>query len=502
MIAARVFFVMLGAFLLSKCVVAQPPTSVLSPLRVPLLEDMPFTQADGIKVLIHAPLTLKAGEIRRILGGVEVTNSTAGTIAYVEARVGCQLAGNYVGNMGGAAENHEGYNAPIAANYPSPGILALHPSVLFTAPSDGTYDCQLFVTNGDTPTLTALASDGYSNVTWLLVDQTADAGFWLQNLPCDATGYSPCVYLGQDAPNQLKQTLVFANDGTVVPAWQAPPDAAFVNAVAGVTVTTCYYGTGACTKNNWGPNAGLAPVVAGKGPTTITSYLQLFQLNQDSSVCKTYQSSPITSTVTTAAHHYALNHQLQDIPVYPGCTSHAFRLQVVVNYVSGDPIKIDATNSNGGGTLAHAFVVEEMKGVAPAIPNVIGLNQTSAAQAITAAGYLVASNGLTETNTQAAGTVLAQNPTAGIIQLPNTAVQLTVSTGGAVVPNLLSRPQSSATAAISALGLIPKVTFSKYCVNPGDVMIQSPLGGTLVAPGTTVAITVDSGTQKTCGVIK
>jgi hypothetical protein len=230
--------------------------------------------------------------------------------------------------------------------------------------------------------------------------------------------------------------------------------------------------------------------------------MQVFQLNQDSSVCKTYQSSPITSTVTTAAHHYALNHQLQDIPVYPDCTSHSFRLQVVVNYVSGDPIKIDATNSNGGGTLAHAFVVEEMKGVAPPIPNVVGSNQTNAAQTITAAGYVVASNGLTTLSTAPAGTVLAQNPAAGIIQLPNTAVQLTVSTGGAVVPNLLSRSQNSATAAISALGLIPKVMFYKYCVNPGDVMVQSPLANTLVAPNTTVDLTIDSGTQKSCGVIK
>ncbi|WP_157439853.1 PASTA domain-containing protein [Terracidiphilus gabretensis] len=492
----------LAALLLSRILVAQAPTSVLTPQRIPLPGDIKFTEADGIVTLIHQTITLKANEIRRLMGSVELSSSAASTIAYAEARVGCQLSGNFVGDIGGAAENHEGYNAPIAANYPSQGILALYPSLLFTAPSDGQYDCQLFVTNGDTPTLTAVATDGHESLTWLIVDQTDDAGFWLQNPPCDTTGFSACTYLGQDASTQKMESLVFADDGTVVPAWQAPADAAFLDAVAGVTVTTCYYGTGACTKNNWGPNVGLTPIVKGSGPTTINSYLEVFQLNNDSSVCKTYQSLPIQSTVTTPAHHYALNYLLQDIPVYPDCTSRSFRLQVVVDYVSGDPIKIDATDSNGSGTLAHAFVIEEMKGVARAIPNVVGANQTNAAQSITAAGYVVAANGLTILSTAKAGTVTAQNPAAGIIQLPNTAVQLTVSTGGAIVPNLLSYPQKNATAAITALGLIPVVRFSKDCVNPGDVMIQSPLGGVLVPLNTTVTLTVDSGTVKSCGILK
>jgi hypothetical protein len=71
-------------------------------------------------------------------------------------------------------------------------------------------------------------------------------------------------------------------------------------------------------------------------------------------------------------------------------------------------------------------------------------------------------------------------------------------TGRATVPNLLYLPQSSATGAITSLGLVPSVSFSKACTNPGDVLTQSPLPGTLVAPGSTVNITVDSGTLKSC----
>jgi hypothetical protein len=66
------------------------------------------------------------------------------------------------------------------------------------------------------------------------------------------------------------------------------------------------------------------------------------------------------------------------------------------------------------------------------------------------------------------------------------------------VPNLLSLSQSSATSAITGLGLVSSVSFSKACIEPGDVIAQAPSAQTLVAQGSTVHITVDSGTRQTC----
>lgn len=100
------------------------------------------------------------------------------------------------------------------------------------------------------------------------------------------------------------------------------------------------------------------------------------------------------------------------------------------------------------------------------------------------------------------GTVIFQNPSAGIIVFPGSGVELTLSTGGAIVPNLLGDPQSSATSAITALGLTPAVAYSYACINPGDVLSESPLAETLLAFGSTVTVTIDSGTYKNCGVIK
>jgi beta-lactam-binding protein with PASTA domain len=67
-----------------------------------------------------------------------------------------------------------------------------------------------------------------------------------------------------------------------------------------------------------------------------------------------------------------------------------------------------------------------------------------------------------------------------------------------IVPKVLSLPQSDATSAISARGLVPTVSFSKKCINPGDVLTQNPAAGVLVARGSTVHITVDNGTPSTC----
>jgi beta-lactam-binding protein with PASTA domain len=61
-----------------------------------------------------------------------------------------------------------------------------------------------------------------------------------------------------------------------------------------------------------------------------------------------------------------------------------------------------------------------------------------------------------------------------------------------------SLPESTATSSISAVGLVPHVSFSKACTDPGTVLTQAPPAGTQVAPSSTVNITVDSGTRTTC----
>ena len=183
-------------------------------------------------------------------------------------------------------------------------------------------------------------------------------------------------------------------------------------------------------------------------------------------------------------------HSLSTVPVYPCGGSRDFKLRIYVKYLSGSPVKID------GPLDTHAFAINSVHGTAPPVPNLIGLTDGVARNYLATTGYAV-SNVSYALSAAPAGSVISQYPSAGIIELPGSGVNLTVSTGSVIVPNLNGYPQKSATGAISALGLVSSVSSQKACINPGEVVMQSPLSGTRVAPGSTVYITVDSGTLKT-----
>jgi hypothetical protein len=222
----------------------------------------------------------------------------------------------------------------------------------------------------------------------------------------------------------------------------------------------------------------------------IDSHLELIQLNSAQGVCKVTQSPEERSTVGNHAHHYMIYHSLMAVPVYPECGSRLFTLRISVKYVSGNPVKID------GPGVTHAFAINSIYGTAPPVPYLIGLTEDIARNYITGAGYAV-SKVSSSLNTAPAGSVISQDPTAGVIELPGSAVNFTVSAGGVTLPGLRMLSQSSATGVITALGFVPSVSFSKVCKDPLAVTAQSPTAGTL-APSSAVYITVDSGDRHTC----
>jgi hypothetical protein len=69
---------------------------------------------------------------------------------------------------------------------------------------------------------------------------------------------------------------------------------------------------------------------------------------------------------------------------------------------------------------------------------------------------------------------------------------------GVTVPNVLYRSQADAVNLITGAGLTASVSYQKECIDPGEVLVQGPLNGDVVPPGTTVYLTVDSGTFRTC----
>jgi serine protease len=79
-----------------------------------------------------------------------------------------------------------------------------------------------------------------------------------------------------------------------------------------------------------------------------------------------------------------------------------------------------------------------------------------------------------------------------------TSFSLTVSQPTAVVPEVEGLPRAQATSIISASGLVPSVSTTKACIDPGAVLVQSPSGGASAPLGSTVFLEVDSGTRSTC----
>jgi hypothetical protein len=132
-----------------------------------------------------------------------------------------------------------------------------------------------------------------------------------------------------------------------------------------------------------------------------------------------------------------------------------------------------------------------------AVPNVVGATQATAESAITGAG-------LTFTETQAysstvpSGSVISENPAAGTMVQPGTAVALVISQGPqpVAVPNVVGATQAAAEGAITGAGLTFTETQAYSSTVPsGSVISENPAAGTMVQPGTSVALMLSQGPQ-------
>ncbi len=132
------------------------------------------------------------------------------------------------------------------------------------------------------------------------------------------------------------------------------------------------------------------------------------------------------------------------------------------------------------------------------VPNVVGQTESSAINAIKAAGFKHTVN--YEYSDKEQGKVINQSPGANSKAKSGDTITITVSQGSekAKVPSVVGQSQSSATAALSAAGLNVTVsTESSDSVASGNVISQSIDSGKYVEKGTTVNITVSSGKKTT-----
>jgi hypothetical protein len=135
------------------------------------------------------------------------------------------------------------------------------------------------------------------------------------------------------------------------------------------------------------------------------------------------------------------------------------------------------------------------------VPYVLGSSQSNAASTIAAAGLALGS--VSQVVSQApAGSVVSQNPGNGAFVPPGSAVNISLSVGAVTVPSVLSLTKSAAISKLNSVGLGASASSQKACIDPGLVIAQFTSADSLVAPGSSVSFVVDSGTLKSCGVIK
>jgi serine/threonine-protein kinase len=127
------------------------------------------------------------------------------------------------------------------------------------------------------------------------------------------------------------------------------------------------------------------------------------------------------------------------------------------------------------------------------VPDVTGQTQGQATATLQGLGLSVNVADSTGCDPQLYGTVLTQQPTGGTSVPPGSTVGITVC-DVVVVPDVTGQTQSDATTTLQGLGLTVSVTDSTGCDYQlyGTVLTQQPAGGTGVAAGSAVTITICS----------
>jgi RHS repeat-associated protein len=136
-------------------------------------------------------------------------------------------------------------------------------------------------------------------------------------------------------------------------------------------------------------------------------------------------------------------------------------------------------------------------GAPVSVPDVVGLDQASAESSIGGAGLTVGALSEQSSMSVPLGKVISQSPAAGSSVVAGSVVSIVVSTGPppVTVPNVVGQQQAAAeaniTAALLAVGSITQAASTTVPV--GEVMGQSPAGGSSAPQGSAVDLVVSSG---------
>jgi hypothetical protein len=518
------------AMMMSTPLTAQQVTPVPQPTIVPMVGQVTLTGEAPPTVIIEKGVTLSQGQMLRVFGRLEFTSNaqtTQSSVDYASVYAECKdPEGNTANVEQDFGENFLGPNTSPRPNYPATGHMVLSPSTLITATTPGTlvYSCRLLA--GADKTGSAVGYQGENNTFLGLSAPIAppDAFSWGTFASCFWQGPNTgshsydkgCLYLGGSHGAQsvdvFSPTVVLptgwpgacdpqpcawplvvppTNSATLArPAIEtnnSPEPAAFVDVNATLQVSLCGKIKDECDYARFGSNDTTS--------VTFDSYLELDQIDAAGQLVQPWVGPTQETVIDNYTHHDMIYHSMSTLPVYPSSGPPQFRPKLVVTWKGGSTAKID-----------HAQVVAftSFHGHAQFVPKVVGLNVSAATNTLIASGYAagVVSNVV---SSAPPGSVVTQFPSGGsVIELPGSVVDMTVSAPhqSVSVPNVIGLAESKAVDNINAALLFPKVSFAKLCTYLGNVALESPHGESVVPAGSTINITVDSGTKATCGAPK
>jgi beta-lactam-binding protein with PASTA domain len=128
-----------------------------------------------------------------------------------------------------------------------------------------------------------------------------------------------------------------------------------------------------------------------------------------------------------------------------------------------------------------------------AVPDVRGLTQQAAVQQLQDAGFDPQVKRVASTKEK--GTVVDQEPLAGVTALMGSTVRLSISNGQkpVVVPSVVGLQQNAAVQKLTALGLVPEIQNASSTRPQGVVFAQKPPGGKEVDKGSKITLNVSTG---------
>jgi hypothetical protein len=459
------------------------------PERFPLQSNVDVPPGGDGTSVHHVSFILEKGQSRRVSDQLTVTLNGSSHWVEVDNNIECF----------DPEQPNQPYTVGVGTNHPGSGSgsLSMRASLIFTAPHTGTFDCRIqAVTSDGTNTsyhMTALADtlDIYAPGTWLSLDNfTADPPSFWKAPDCDSPGRDGgCIYLGKPVWGSNPTTAVLYEDG---PTWTAAPDAVTADLEGHMQITSCYFGTASCLPIQWGDSR------FQKWPADDTAvfrtHVDVIQLDRSGQPCQVTSTDDLRYAISNNVHHFLVDYGPRQISISAACGgSRTFKLRGVITWISGNPVKIDA------GSATNASVIVQSTAPTTTVPNVIGTDEGSVAGHLATAGLTVGA--VTRVvNPVRPGTVIGQNSPAGTVEPVRSPVNLTVSLGAVTVPSLNSFTLADATDTLSGIGLTVDISYQRACIDPGRVIGQTPSRGAVLAPGSGVHLTVDSGAK--CGPLK